>query len=321
MVRAWALIAAFAAALLGSAAEAAYPERVVTVVVPFPPGGLTDVLARVTAERLAKTLDRPFIIENRPGAAGLLAADHVKKAAPDGYTLLFTPIFQLTIAPYLNAGLGINPEKDFRPIGASGTTPMVITVGGSIPADTLADFIAYARARLGKLTYASAGAGSLSHFASALVLRQAGLDVVHVPYKGLAQAFSDVLAGHVAMITASPVEIMPHLQTKKVRALAVTGATRSQFLPDVPTVADTLKGIAPVVTHNGLLAPAGTPQTVVDTISKALLAAAEDSDFRERVTKTGLEPIRNTPEEFARMISDGTRNWADVVKDLKLTQN
>jgi tripartite-type tricarboxylate transporter receptor subunit TctC len=302
--------------VLATAAHAAWPERPVTVLVPFTAGGITDVLARLTAERLRDALKQPFIVENVPGAAGIIAADRVLKAAPDGYTLLFTPIFQITMAPFTN-NVTFDAVKDFKPIAVVGASPFVITVGASVPANTLAEFIAYVKAQPGRITFGSAGSGSLSHVSSAVFLKSAGLEMIHVPYRGLGAAFTDLFAGHVAMLSASPVELKPYLDSGKVKMLAVTSTARSKQLPNVPTIGDTLK-CPPVITYNGLLAPGRVPQDIVDLVAREIGAAEKSPDFQERLERIGVDPIVATPAEFAAIIAEDTERWRDIVRDLNL---
>ncbi len=305
-----------AALACATAAQAAWPERTVTIVVPFTAGGITDVLARATAERLQTALKQPFIVENLPGGAGILSADHVLRARPDGYTLLFTPIFQITMAPFTHK-VTFDPVKDFKPVAAVAASPFVITVGGGVPASNLAEFIAYVKAQPGKIPFGSAGTGSLTHVSSAVFLKSAGLDMIHVPYKGVGQAFTDLLGGQIAMLSASPVEVKPYLNSGKIKPLAVTGPTRSKQLPDVPTILETLKS-PPVITINGLVAPAKVPQEVIDTLSRVIIEAEKSPEFVERIDRLGAEPIINTPTEFAKIIADDTALWRDTVRDLGL---
>jgi tripartite-type tricarboxylate transporter receptor subunit TctC len=304
--------------LFATAAQAAWPERPVTIVNPFAPGGISDVIARLTAARLQAVFKQSFVVENVPGAAGTTAADRVIKAVPDGYTLMSTPIFQLTMAPF-TTNVTFDASRDFKPISAVAASPFVITVAGSFPGNTLAEFIAHVKANPGKITYGSAGAGSLTHISSVVVLRSAGLDMIHVPYRGVAPAFTDLLAGHIAMVSATPVELKSYLESGKVKPLAVTGTVRSKHLPNVPTVLETLKS-PPVVTYNGLLAPARTPQEIVDAMSRELVAASKDSEFIDRLLKAGLEPILSTSAEFAKIIAADTEQWRDIVRELNLKQ-
>jgi tripartite-type tricarboxylate transporter receptor subunit TctC len=317
VIRSFARYAALAAALTwAGAAQAAWPERPVTLVVPFTAGGISDVLARATAERLQTALKQPFIVENLPGGAGVLAADHVLRAKPDGYTLLFTPIFQITMAPFTHK-VTFDPVKDFSPVAAIAASPFVIAVGPDVPANNLAEFITYVKARPGKVTFGSAGPGSMTHLSSAIFLKSAGLDMVHVPYKGVGQAFTDLLGGQIAMLSASPVEVKPYLNSGKMKALAVTGSTRSKQLPGVPTIAETVKS-PPVITINGLVASAKVPQEVTDTLSRVIMAAEKTPDFVERIDRLGAEPIVSTPAQFAKIIADDTALWRDTVRDLGL---
>jgi tripartite-type tricarboxylate transporter receptor subunit TctC len=305
-----------AALALAAPAQAAWPERPVTIIVPFTAGGITDLLARALAERLQTALKEPFLVEDLPGGAGVVAADHVLRAQPDGYTLLFTPIFQITMAPFTHA-VKFDPVRDFKPIAAVASSPFVITVGTSVPPGDLAAFIAYVKAQPGKLTYGTAGSGSLTHVSSAVFLKSAGLDMIQVPYKGLGQAFTDLLGGQIAMMSASPVEVKPYLDSGKIRPLAVTGATRSKQLPGVPAIAETIKS-PPVITINGLVAAAQVPQEVIDTLSRAIVAAEQSPDFVARIDKLGAEPMVTTPAEFAKIVADDTALWRDAVRDLGL---
>jgi tripartite-type tricarboxylate transporter receptor subunit TctC len=279
---------------LATVANAAWPERPVTVIVPFAAGGIADVVARLTADQLQAAFKQTFLVENQSGGAGIIAADRVAKARPDGYTLLSTPIFQITMAPFTHT-VTFDPIKDFKPIAAIAGSPFVITVGGSFPANTLADFIAYVKANPGQLTFGSAGTGSLTHVSSAVFLKSAGLDMVHVPYRGVAPAFTDLLAGHIAMLSASPVELKPYLESGKVKPLAVTSARARDSFECVDDRRDAQS--PPVVTYNGLLAPARTPDDIVAAILRELKAPDKSAAFQERLAKVGAEPIVSIPED------------------------
>jgi tripartite-type tricarboxylate transporter receptor subunit TctC len=306
---------ALAAILLGAgAAQAAWPERPVQVLVPFAAGGITDVIARVAAERLQRAFKQPFVVENEPGAAGVLAAQRLARAAPDGYTLMSCPVFQITIAPFTHK-VDFDPMKDFTPIAILATSPFVLAVRAELPVNTLAEFIAYAKSKPGQLNYGSAGPGSFSQIVAILFLKSAGLDMVHVPYKGIAPAFTDLLAGHIDMMAATPVETKGYLKSDKVKFLAVTGAEPSPQLPGVPTVSETLPS-APVATTHGILAPAKTPPDIVDAVAREIAAAEKDAEFRERLQRIGVEPAIKTPAEFAEIIAADTARWREVVRDL-----
>jgi len=315
MMRKIFFVAATALLLATGAAHAAWPERSVTVVTPYAAGGIADVVARLTAERLQSGLKSPFVVENQPGAAGIAAPERVSKATPDGYTLMSTPIFQLTTAKFVH-NVSFDGLRDFTPIAAVASAPFVITVGGDFPGNTLADFIAYVKKNQGKLTYGSAGVGSTTHATAVLVLKAAGLDMVHVPYRGVAPAFTDLLAGHIVMLAASPVELKPYLESKKVKPLAVVDRKPSRFLPGVPSVNETLKDCPPAVTYNGLLGPANLPKEVVETLSRELVAAGKNPEFVQRVTNVGLEPLLSTPDEFSKLIAADSALWTPIMPSL-----
>jgi tripartite-type tricarboxylate transporter receptor subunit TctC len=286
------------------------------VLVPFAAGGISDVLARLTAERLQAAFGRTFVVENEPGAAGVLAAQRVARSQPDGYTLFFSTISQIAIAPFTHK-IDFDPIKDFEPISMVATTPFIITVGKSFPASSLAEFAAHVRSKPGQLTFGSAGTGSLTHLASEVFLKSARLSMVHVPYKGILPAFTDLLAGHIDMVAASPVELRPYFGTDTVKLLAVTGAKRSRYLPGVPAVSEQFP--APqVVTWNGLLAPAHTPPDIIDALSREIGAAERSSEFQKRLTDLGVDPEFNTPDEFSRIIATDHDRWRGIIRDLGL---
>ena len=260
MLKAFAGAALAASILFNAPAHAHWPERPVTIVVPFAAGGLTDIMARLTAERLGDKFGQRFIVENQVGAGGVLATQNAARAKPDGYTVLFGPISLMTLST-MTAKVNYDPDRDFTPVTIVASTPFVITVNESFPAKTLAEFIDEVKRKPSGYSFASAGVGTTTHAASALVLKKAGLQMVHVPYRGVAPAFADLVAGHVQMASASPVEVKPHLNGGKIRPLAITSAVRSQQLPDVPTVSETLPTPA-LATYNGFFAPKQTPQEV-----------------------------------------------------------
>jgi tripartite-type tricarboxylate transporter receptor subunit TctC len=308
--------AALALALGAGAAQAAWPERPVRVTVPFAAGGITDVVARIMADRLQTAFKQAFVVENEPGAAGTLAAQRLARAQPDGYTLMSCPVSQITITPFTHK-VAFDPTRDFTPISIMATSPFVLTVQSGFPANTLAEFISYVKSKPGQLTYGSAGPGSLTHLASAVFLKHAGLDMIHVPYKGLAPAFADLLAGHINLLSATPVETKAYLASGKVKFLAISSAQRSPQFPDLATIGETLKS-PPVITIHGILAPARTPRDIVDAIGREIAAAENTPEFRERLVKIGVEPAINTPEEFAAIIAAETARWREVVRDLGL---
>src|ERR1700733_8989625 len=305
-----------AAAVTTTGANAAWPERPVTLIVPFAAGGITDTLARITAARLQASFGQAFIVENQTGAAGSIATEHVARAEPDGYTLLFSTLTQIAVVPLTNK-VAYDPIKDFKPVSIIATSPFVLTTDADFPARTLAEFISYVKARPGQFTYGSAGAGSLSHISAAVFLKRAGLDMTMVPYRGLAPAFDDLLGGSVQLVSATPVELQPFLHSEKVRLLASSGATRSASLPDVPAVAEMFPGHE-VVTWNGVHAPAQTPQAVIDTLARAIMAAEQDKDFAARLQQIGVDPAVVTPDQFEKRIAAETDYWHKIVAELGL---
>ena len=301
-------------ALVQTPAHAAWPERAVTLISPFAAGGITDILARLTAERLQSKLGQPFVVEPVPGAAGALAAQRVLKADPDGYTLFFATLSQIAILPYTNA-ITFDPHKDFKPVSIVATSPFVITSGTQVPAKSLAQFIAHVKARPGEIPFGSAGTGNLTHLSAALFLKNAGLAMNHVPYRGIAPAFQDLLAGHIAMVAASPVEVKPFADKEGVNLLAVTSDKRSAALPEVPAISETLK-TPQVVTWNGVLVHAATPPPIIDTLSREIMAAERDPAFLERLARLGVDPVLHTPAEFAAAIAADAERWRGIITDL-----
>lgn len=297
-----------------AAADAIWPQRVVKLVVPFAAGGVTDVIARITAERLAAELKQPFVVENEAGATGTIAALRVARSEPDGYTLFFSATNQISVAPFTHK-IAYDPVKDFKPVALIATVPFVIAVAAKVPAATLAELIAHAKANAGKLSYGSSGFGSLSHLAAASFTRTTSIDMPHVMYRGVAPAFQDLLAGHIDMMAATPVELMPHQGTGKVRPLAVMDTIRSAALPDVPLMSDTLPSPS-VVTWEAILAPAGTPQPVVNAISDVLTAAGRDPQFIAKLVKVGADPRPMSSEEFAKFLEQDIAKWRTIVTEL-----
>jgi tripartite-type tricarboxylate transporter receptor subunit TctC len=314
MLKAFAGAALTASILFNAPAHAAWPDRPVTVIVPFAAGGLTDVMARLAAERLREKFGQTFVIQNEVGAGGILGTANAARAKPDGYTIFFGPVSLMTLST-MTAKINYDPDKDFMPVTILASTPFVVTINENFPAKTLSEFIAEVKKKPGSYAYASAGAGTTTHAASLIVLKAAGLQMIHVPYKGVAPAFGDLVAGHVQMASASPVEIKPHLAGGKVRPLGITSQARSQQLPDVPAVSETLP-TPTVATHNGFFVPKNTPQEVVDAIAKEDQAAVKTKAFSDKLIQVGLEPVGSTPEEMAATIAADRQNWLAIKGDL-----
>lgn len=311
-------VAAAAASLLtfgaASAATDSYPDKPVTLVVPFGAGGTTTTLARLMADQLAQRLGQPFIVENRPGAGGNIAFDHVARARPDGYTLLMGPI-GLAINPAIYASLNFDPLKDFAPISLYGGVANILAVSPSVPAKTLQELIAYAKQNPGKLTQGSSGNGSSSHLAGEMLRSQAGIDFVHVPYKGGAQAMQDLLAGQISMLFDQVPAVLPHVQAGKVRALGVTTKQRSSGAPDIPTIAEQGLRDFEVNVWFGFLAPKGTPRPIIDTINRHMVEVLKSPEFVARMTSMGVDVMPSTPEAFQQYLEAETARWGKIAKE------
>lgn len=307
-------LAALAIGCCATGAQAqAYPQKPVKLVVPFAAGGTTSILARLLAERLTQGLGQPFVVDNRPGAGGNVGMDAVAKAEPDGYTLLMGPI-GLAINPALYPKMAFDPQRDFAPIGLYAGVPNLLVVHPSVPANNVAELIAHARANPGKLAYASNGNGTSSHLAAEMLKAAAGLYILHIPYRGGAPAMQDLLAGQVQMLFDQMPAVLPQVQGGRVRALGVSSIKRSAAAPDVPAIAESLKGFDMTVWF-GILAPKGTPAQIVTRLNAEMLKVLNDPAFQAQLAKMGVTPMPSSPEEFARHISTETTRWARVVKD------
>ena len=291
-----------------------YPARPVTIVVAFTPGGPSDVLARIIGKRLQEILHQPFIVENRPGAGGNIAAEQVKNAAPDGYTLLMGNNSILATNAALYKKLNYDAEKDFIPISLIGTQANILVVNPAVRATSMAELIALAKASPGQLNFASSGFGAAAHLAGELFKAEAGVNIVHVAYKGAAPALQDVIAGHVQMMFATAASVIGLIKNEKVRALAVTTPKRTALLPNLPTVDELgLKGFDATTWH-GLVAPAGTPREVIDALQFATIAALKDPATQKALIDLGVDVIGSTPKEFEAYIKAEIPKWTAVVK-------
>ena len=308
-----AAIAAVAAALAPAAAQD-YPNRPITLVVPYAAGGGNDVMARAAADRTSKTLGQQIVIENRGGAGGSIATRQIAKSAPDGYTLGLGGTGTLAINPTLYPNVGYDPRKDFAPVGLIATSALVVLVNPSVPAKSIAELIALAKEKPGQINYASAGAGSGIHLGTEYFASRAGIKIIHVPYKGSGPALADLLGGHVMVYFSSLPPAISLMKEGKVRALAVTGAKRSALFPDLPTVAETgLPGFEAVL-HYGIVAPAGTPGPIIDKLNAALRAAVMSDELKQRIAADGAEPLASTPEEYAADIDREETKWSEIVR-------
>jgi tripartite-type tricarboxylate transporter receptor subunit TctC len=310
------LAAALAAALAGAHPATAqdFPTRPITLIVPYTPGGGNDAMARVVADKMSVALGQQIVIENRGGAGGSIATRQVARAAPDGYTLGLGGTGTLAIDPTLYPNVGYDPRKDFAPVGLIATSALIVLVNPAVPAKTLGEFIAYAKAEPGKINYASAGSGSGIHLGTELLAFMAGIKMTHIPYKGSAPALTDLIGGHVALYFSSLPPAVGLVREGKVRALAVTGPTRSKVFMDIPTVAEAALPGFEAVLHYGIVAPAGTPRQVIDKLNAAMRTALALPDVQARIDTDGAEVFASTPEQYAADIDREETKWSDIVR-------
>lgn len=290
----------------------AWPTRPVRMILPFPPGGGTDILGRLIAERLSAGIGQPVVTENRGGAGGNVGAEAAARSAPDGYTIVLVAP-SLAISPTLYSKINYDPVKDFAPISLVATVPNVMVTQPSLPGQ-LQEFIAFVKAKPGALNFGSGGAGTSNHLAGELFNIVTGARLVHVPYKGVNLAMQDVLAGNVHLVFIGIPAAAPHIKAGKLRALAIVAPQRSTALPDVPTVAEAGLKDFEVTTWYGILAPAGTPQSVVKRLNAELVKVMHAPEMKEKLTATGTEPLTSTPEEFAAYIKREIVKWRDVIR-------
>jgi tripartite-type tricarboxylate transporter receptor subunit TctC len=310
------LLACLAVAAAAPAnAQDRYPSKVVRLVVPFAAGGSTDAVARALGHELAERLGQPVIVENKPGAGGTVGSDYVAKQAPDGYTLLLGTVSTHGAAVSLYDKLPYEPLRDFAPITEIATIPNLVVVNAAaVPVQSLAELIQLAKKQPGKLTFASNGAGTSNHLATELLKTTAGIDIVHVPYKGSGPAMNDLLAGHVSMMLDVVMTSYPHIKAGKLKALAVTGTTRSPLLPDVPTVAEQgFPGFEAIVWF-GVFAPAKTPPAIVERLNRELVAAINSPKLKTLLESQGAQTVANTPAEFTKRIEGEIVKWRKVVQ-------
>jgi len=309
------------AALPAAAAEDDYPNHPVRIVVPFAPGGSTDVVARILADKLQGELKQSFVVENRAGAGGNIGADVVAKSNPDGYTLLMGTTGVLAINNYLYKDMPFDPQRDFAPVSYTSLITNILVVNPNVPAKNVAELVALAKAKPGELTFASSGAGSSTHLSAELFKSMAGVDIVHVPYKGSSQAITDLMAGHVTMLVDNAPSSLPYVQQGKLRALAVTSLKRMPGLPDVPTLDEAgVKGYESL-SWSGIVAPAATPKPVIAKLNAAIERVLAMPDVRKKFADLGVDPVGGPPEAFARHIHTESEKWGRVVKAANITLN
>jgi tripartite-type tricarboxylate transporter receptor subunit TctC len=298
----------------GDAPAQSYPSKVIKMIVPFPAGG-ADVMARLIADRLSAALGQPVIVENRPGGAGgTVGAKAVAIADPDGHTLLFTSPGPLTTSPAIYRNLDYDPIKGFAPVATIAVSPFLLVVNPAVPAHSMQEFIAHAKANPGKISYASAGAGTLPHLFGELLKQRTGIEMQHVPYRGSAPAITDLVAGQVHMFIDNTRNVLPFVQAGKLRALAVTSEARAPELPDLPTMPESGYGEFLATYWNGVLAPAGTPAAIVDKLNAAINASLTTAEVQASVAKLGMAPKIASPQQFAALIAAEFEKWTAVAK-------
>ena len=306
----------FLAVLAPTAPGAAqnYPDRVVRIVNPYPPGGSVDVMARLLAQKLGENLGQQFIVENRSGGGGNTGSDSVAKAEPDGYTLLFTAPGPLTVNQTLYSKLTFDPATDFAPIALFATAPIVLIVNPGVPANNVQELIALARKEPGKINFASAGNGTTNHLSGELFKSMAKVDIVHVPYRGAGPAMNDLIGGHVQMFFDLMPVVLPQVTTGKVRALGIAGAKRASSLPDVPTIAEQGVPGFDASSWYGLVAPAKTPEPVLAKLREEVAKALKTPDMVARIRELGSEPGAAFGKDFGAFMAAETKKWAEVIR-------
>ncbi len=317
-IRRCALAALLSVAAAGPALAQTWPEKPIRIVVGFAAGGFTDVLARLVGQKLADRLGQPVVVENKPGAAGTLGADLVAKSRPDGYTLLLGHSSSNAVAPALYPKLPYNVVRDFTPIVRIATTPLLLTVNGALPARDVKSFVALAKSKPDGLSFASSGNGTSQHLAAARFMLATRTQMTHVPYKGSGAAIVDLLSGNIDLNFESPPNVLPHLQTGKLRALAVTSATRSPLLPDVPTLAEVGVANAEMLQWFAVLGPSGLPQPIIQKLNSEINAILKRPDVAEKIASQGGEIVGGSAEDFAAFLPKDTAAWARLVKDANI---
>ena len=304
---------------VGAAQAQDYPTKNVRLIAAAAPGGNPDVLARMLAARLSDTFGRPFVVENLPGAGGIVAAEQVARAAPDGHVLMLGDSGALAINPALNSKLTYNPLRDFTLITALAAVPTVLVAGANVPANSLQEFIALAKARPGALSYGSAGNGSVHHLTMAVFAARAGIDMLHVPYKGSGPAVTDTLAGQTQVMFPSIVAANQFIKAGKLRALAVTGNKRSPLYPSLPTIAEAGVPGFQITQWYGFFAPAKTPPAVVDRLNNEIVAIMKEPDTKKKFADLGADIVTNTPAEFGKFVQSEYVRWGKFIKESKIT--
>jgi tripartite-type tricarboxylate transporter receptor subunit TctC len=317
IIRSTALLVSALFALPYAYAAEKYPARPLRLIIPFPPGGGTDIMGRMVAQRLNDAFGFTVVVDNRGGAGGLLGTEMAARAGADGHTLMIGSVSTICINPSLHKNLSFDPIKDLAPISTMASTPSLLVVGNAVPAKSVKELIALAKARPGQLHYATPGSGSSSHLGTELFKQAAGVDINHVPYKGTGLAVTDLVSGQVTMFITNMPSVLPMVKANRLRALAVTSLARSALMPEVPTMAESgiagLNGFEVIVWY-GVLAPAAIPKPIVTRLNQELRKLSEMQDVKDRLALQGAEVMISTPEEFAKRIRDDRAKWEKIVK-------
>jgi tripartite-type tricarboxylate transporter receptor subunit TctC len=316
------LAAGLALALFALASDAqGYPSKPLRIVVPFAPGGSTDIVARILADKLTISLGQSVVVDNRAGAAGNIGAEAVAKAAPDGYTLLMATTGVMAINNALYKNMTYDAAKELEPVSFTTSITNVLTVPLEIPAKSVAELVALARAQPGKLSFASSGAGSSTHLSGELFKSMAGIDVLHIPYKGSGQALIDLMAGRVSMIFDNMPSVLPYIRGGKLRGLAVTGAKRSAAMPELPTIAEAGVPGYESLSWSGIAVPAGTPKDIVLRLNREIGSVLAMGDVKQKLTELGADPVGGSPESFGAHVRAERDKWSRLIRERSITVN
>ena len=308
-------VIAFCIALAAASASAQYPNRPLRLIVPFPPGGAVDILGRAISLNARDIFGQNIVVDNRAGFGGAVGSEIAARSSPDGYTLLMASTSTISINPVLYSKLAYHPTRDFTPVTLVAFVPHLVTASTAVPASNLKEFIAFAKAKPGQLQYGSAGSGTPHHIAMEMFKRMAGIDLLHVPYKGTAPAVLDLLSGRVNIMSAEVLALLPHVRAGKLRALGMATSTRNQIAPDIPTISEAGVPGFEVTGWYGVVAPAGTAREIVSLLSRGIAKSLSAPDMQQRLSDLGATPVGNTPDEFAAFIKREGAKWAKAVKD------